>query len=73
MKDILCFRDFLLAMLGICTFRLVHLPISKQMGDRYEIANRNIFLCQRDCLRRDLGNNIRTDYVSAGRVYCADD
>lgn len=34
---------FLLAMLGICTFRLVHLPISKQMGDRYEIANRNIF------------------------------
>lgn len=34
---------FLLAMLGICTFRLMHLPVSRQMGDHYEIPNRYIF------------------------------
>jgi diguanylate cyclase (GGDEF)-like protein len=30
-------------MSGICLFRLIHLVISKEMGDRYEVSNRNIF------------------------------
>jgi diguanylate cyclase (GGDEF)-like protein len=34
---------FLLSMSGICLFRLIHLVISKEMGDRYEVSNRNIF------------------------------
>lgn len=34
---------FLLLMLGICIFRLIHLPVSQKMGDRYETANRIIF------------------------------
>jgi len=34
---------FMLAMLGICAFRLIHLPVSKKMGDRYATANKNIF------------------------------
>jgi diguanylate cyclase (GGDEF)-like protein len=34
---------FLLATLGICLFRLVHLPISKKMGNRFEALNKNIF------------------------------
>lgn len=34
---------FLVSMLGACFFRLSHLSVSKKMGDRYEIQNRNIF------------------------------
>lgn len=34
---------FLVSMLGVCFFRLVHMSVSDKMGDRYEIANRNIF------------------------------
>ena len=34
---------FLLSMMGICSFRLIHLIVSRKMGDRYEIPNRNIF------------------------------
>ena len=34
---------FLLSMSGICSFRLIHLVISRNMDDRYEIPNRNIF------------------------------
>jgi len=34
---------FLLAIGGICLFRLVHLPVARKMGENYEILNRNIF------------------------------
>jgi diguanylate cyclase (GGDEF)-like protein len=34
---------FLLSMTGICSFRLIHLMVSRKMGDHYEILNRNIF------------------------------
>ena len=34
---------FLVSMLGVCFFRLVHLSFSEKMDDRYEILNRNIF------------------------------
>jgi diguanylate cyclase (GGDEF)-like protein len=34
---------FLLSMWGICLFRLIHLTVSKKMGDRYETFNKNIF------------------------------
>ena len=35
---------FLLSMGGICLFRLIHLAISRKMGERYETLNKNIFL-----------------------------
>lgn len=34
---------FLLSITGICLFRLIHLVISRKMGERYEILNRYIF------------------------------
>ncbi len=34
---------FLLSILGICLFRLIHLIISPKMGERYETLNKNIF------------------------------
>ncbi len=34
---------FLLANAGICLFRLIHLPITKKMGERYETINKGIF------------------------------
>ncbi len=34
---------FLLSNAGICLFRLIHIPISRKMGEPYEIINRNIF------------------------------
>ena len=34
---------FLLSMGGICLFRLIHLTVSKKMGERYETFNKNIF------------------------------
>ncbi len=34
---------FLLSITGICLFRLIHLIISRKMGERYEIINRYIF------------------------------
>jgi diguanylate cyclase (GGDEF)-like protein len=34
---------FLLAIAGICLFRLIHLPITKKMGERYETFNKGIF------------------------------
>ena len=34
---------FLLSMGGICLFRLIHLAISRKMGERYETLNKNIF------------------------------
>ena len=34
---------FLLSMWGICFFRLIHLAVSKKMGERYETLNKNIF------------------------------
>jgi diguanylate cyclase (GGDEF)-like protein len=34
---------FLLSILGICLFRLIHLKISRKMGERYETLNKNIF------------------------------
>ena len=34
---------FLLFMVGICLFRLLHLVISKQKGERYELSTQNIF------------------------------
>jgi diguanylate cyclase (GGDEF)-like protein len=35
--------SFLLSILGICLFRLIHLKISPKMGERYETLNKNIF------------------------------
>ena len=35
---------FLLSMGVICLFRLVHLAVSRKMGERYETLNKNIFL-----------------------------
>ncbi|PKN52474.1 MAG: hypothetical protein CVU55_04315 [Deltaproteobacteria bacterium HGW-Deltaproteobacteria-13] len=35
--------SFLLSIWGICSFRLIHLAVSKKMGDRYETLNKNIF------------------------------
>lgn len=34
---------FLVSMMGVCGFRLIHLSVSEKMGDRYELLNRNIF------------------------------
>ena len=34
---------FLLSMVGICLFRVLHLAISRKMGERYETLNKNIF------------------------------
>ena len=34
---------FLLSMGGICLFRLIHLAVSRKMGERYETLNKNIF------------------------------
>jgi diguanylate cyclase (GGDEF)-like protein len=34
---------FLLSMVGICLFRLVHLTVSRKMGEHYEKLNKNIF------------------------------
>jgi diguanylate cyclase (GGDEF)-like protein len=34
---------FLLAMWGICLFRLVHLAVSRKMGEGHEMLNKNIF------------------------------
>lgn len=34
---------FLLFMVGICLFRLLHLVISKQKGEHYELSTQNIF------------------------------
>ena len=34
---------FLLFMVGICLFRLLHLVVSKQKGERYELSTQNIF------------------------------
>jgi diguanylate cyclase (GGDEF)-like protein len=34
---------FLLSIGGICLFRLIHLTVSKKMGERYEKLNKNIF------------------------------
>jgi len=35
--------SFLLSILGICLFRLIHLKVSPKMGERYENLNKNIF------------------------------
>ena len=35
--------SFLLSIMGICLFRLIHLKISPKMGERYETLNKNIF------------------------------
>jgi diguanylate cyclase (GGDEF)-like protein len=34
---------FLLSMGGICLFRLIHLSVSRKMGERYETLNKNMF------------------------------
>ncbi|MDI6743248.1 MAG: GGDEF domain-containing protein [Smithella sp.] len=34
---------FLVSMLGVSLFRLVHMSVSEKMGERYETLNRNIF------------------------------
>ena len=34
---------FLLAIVGICLFRLIHLLITPKMGERYETLNKGIF------------------------------
>lgn len=34
---------FLLSMGGICLFRLIHLAVSRKMGESYETLNKNIF------------------------------
>jgi diguanylate cyclase (GGDEF)-like protein len=34
---------FLLAIAGICLFRLIHLPITSKMGERYEKVNKGLF------------------------------